>query len=125
MEAFSGRDATTLRSRRFAMERDLTRQPEEPGAHAVRRGRAWETHLDFLYQQTTYSSADDEANAKFFRVEALRGLASGVCGIDWATLRAATVAAGRRLGLRVDASGPSEEEARGDPFGFLEKVFGA
>ena len=124
MEAFSGRDAATLRSKRFAMERDLARHSEEPGAHAVRRGRAWETHLDFLYRQTT-SSSDNEANAKFFRLEALRGLASGACGIDWATLRAATVAAGRRLGLRVDASGPSEEEARGEPFGFLEKVFGA
>ena len=120
MEAFSGRDAATLRSKRFAMERDLARHSEEPGAHAVRRGRAWETHLDFLYRQTT-SSSDNEANAKFFRLEALRGLASGACGIDWATLRAATVAAGRRLGLQVDASG-ERGGARGTRL--LEKVPG-
>ncbi|QDZ24120.1 ATPase family AAA domain-containing protein [Chloropicon primus] len=138
-DVFVGEAASTLRARRFALEEEVAKgASHESGCPSTspststpgkEQQTAWVRQLSFLYGLMVSSGDGDDggvrstdADAKFFRLEALRGMVRD--GISSKKLRAVRDDLSAKLGLEVDGSGPGEEEAKATPFGFLEEVFG-
>ena len=138
-DPYVGLDATRLRRHRFALEREVATDPRsrrESGGASTSAASATDAavrQLSFLYGLLSRGSGGDkpddgrvrpiDVEAKFFRLEALRGLVEGHAR-DAAALDATRVDLAGKLGLEAGCGRAGDREGGSATFATLAKVFG-